>query len=176
MKRQHSRKSTSQSAQSRTREVRERALVEPVVKRGGAEVGWALRGVLARYSDVVRLVAERVALSVGDLTALELLMNDPALGPADLAQRLGITSASATVLVDRLEQAGHLSRKAHAHDRRRRTLEVTPHAEREMLGALAPLFSALERHDQSFSQQKQALIEKYLRGVEAVYDAFIGED
>jgi DNA-binding MarR family transcriptional regulator len=171
-------KSTKSRAEERDepkaggRERRERELLAPVRKES-AEVGWALRAVLTRYGDVVQKLASQLSMPITDMSALEHLIQDTTLGPMDLAHRLGITSASATVLLDRLEKAGHVLRKPHPRDRRRRQLEVTPGAQAQVLGALAPLFEALEQHDQSFSAKEQALIERYLRGVVTVYDRFL---
>jgi DNA-binding MarR family transcriptional regulator len=43
-----------------------------------------------------------------------------------LAVHLGISSASTTKLVDRLERAGHLTRSPHPTDRRSQVLRITP--------------------------------------------------
>ncbi len=150
------------------REARERQWVE---ERG--EAGWALRAVLVRYGDVARVVAERLGLSPTDVSALEHLLGDPSLGPVQIGQRLGITSAAATALVDRLERAGHVVRRAHPEDRRRRVLEVTPHALAENLRVLAPLFEALAALEAGFDNTERAAVVRYLRGVVAVYDAFV---
>jgi DNA-binding MarR family transcriptional regulator len=156
------------------REQNERELVTPVTGEG-AEVGWALRAVLTRHRDVTREVASRLSLPTTDVSALEHLMQEPTLGPVELAHRLGITTASTSVLVDRLERAGHLVRKPHASDGRRRSLEVTPHAQAEVFGVLAPLFRALEQHDASYSAKEQAVVQRYLRGVVEVYDRFLDD-
>lgn len=43
-----------------------------------------------------------------------------------LSQHLGITTASTTKLLDRLERAGHIARRAHPTDRRALAIEITP--------------------------------------------------
>ena len=65
---------------------------------------------------------------------------DP-LSPARLGQRIGMTSGSVTVLVDRLEAAGLLVRSREHSDRRRVTLRPTPVA-RERAGAFLEESSA----------------------------------
>lgn len=153
---------------------RERARVTPETGPD-REIGWARRAVLVRHGDVVRALASRLSMSTTDVSALEHLIQEPMLGPVELAQRLGITTASSTVLVDRLERAGHLVRRPHPSDRRRRVLEVTPHGLTEVLGVLAPLFQALAQHDLSFSPAEQSTVERYLRGLVAVYDRFLDD-
>ena len=55
---------------------------------------------------------------------MEHLMGEP-IGPVELSRRLHMTSASATVLVDRLEEAGHVVREPDPHDGRRRVVRPT---------------------------------------------------
>jgi MarR family len=93
---------------------------------------------------------------------MELLLHDPTLGPADIAQRLRITSASAMVLVASLELSGHLVRKPHPQDGRRRVP--------------SPLLHALQMHDERFTHRTgtgATLSARGRRGVRSVFAALI---
>lgn len=46
--------------------------------------------------------------------------------PSMLAQHLGISTASVTKMLDRLQKAGHITRSAHHEDRRSTAVAVTP--------------------------------------------------
>lgn len=78
---------------------------------------------LQAFTDASRELLARVSRQQGlgttDVTALYLLGNHGPLGVADLSERLGIRTASATALVDRLAAAGHVHRQPHPTDRRR---------------------------------------------------------
>ncbi len=50
------------------------------------------------------------------------------LSPAQLARRIGMTSGATTVLLNRLEAAGHVVRTRESTDRRRVTLRPSPEA------------------------------------------------
>jgi MarR family transcriptional regulator, organic hydroperoxide resistance regulator len=50
------------------------------------------------------------------------------LSPAELARRLGMTSGATTILLNRLERAGHVHRSRESADRRRVTLRPDPAA------------------------------------------------
>jgi DNA-binding MarR family transcriptional regulator len=50
------------------------------------------------------------------------------LSPAELARRIGMTSGATTVLLNRLEAAGHIRRSRESADRRRVTLRPVPQA------------------------------------------------
>ncbi len=59
------------------------------------------------------------------ITLVDLERAGVAAGPTALARALGLTTASTTVLLDRLERAGHVRRAARTDDRRRVDVLVT---------------------------------------------------
>ena len=66
------------------------------------------------------------------------------LEPTVIAQRLLITTASMTPLLDTLEKRGLVRRLDHPDDRRKRLVEVTPEA-RQIVDEFLPSFHARER-------------------------------
>ncbi|MEW9264375.1 MarR family transcriptional regulator [Kineococcus endophyticus] len=79
----------------------------------------AVREVMHASRELGNRIARGSGRSATDTTALGLLDMYGPLGPAELAGHLGISTASATALVDRLEEAGDVHRVAHPTDRRR---------------------------------------------------------
>lgn len=80
-------------------------------------------------------------LNESDMRAIRMLMQAQKQGqvvtPRDIAQEVGISSASTTKLIDRLVAAGHLFRAPHPRDRRTICIDVTPQtaqAARETIG------------------------------------------
>lgn len=138
-----------------------------------SRVTQTLRTVLNSFNDLQRHVAAQLGLGLNDVAALEHLVRRSDLGPADLASLLGMTTASATVLVDRLERAGHVQRRSHPRDRRRKLLVVTTHAQHEVFRALQPLFEMHEDIDQHYTEDEQSIIESYLRRVSQSYEAHV---
>ncbi len=139
----------------------------------GSDLSWALRAVLWQYNGVQRHVAERMQLGTRDVSALEHLLERPELGPSDLATLLGISTASATVLVDRLERAGHVQRHAHPDDRRRKRIVVTEQASARLLLTLQPLFEQLVAIDADYTDVERAAIASYLTKVTSAYDQYL---
>ncbi|QGK71828.1 MarR family transcriptional regulator [Allosaccharopolyspora coralli] len=108
------------------------------------EIASALRGLMQLQPQVERALAGRLGVGTTDVAAVDQLVSAPAApGVVELADRLGIRSASATVLVDRLVAAGHVERSRHPTDRRRVTLHTTESARTEVLTALSPLLTAI---------------------------------
>lgn len=139
----------------------------------GSAPTFALRAVLRSYTELQRHIANQLHLGLNDVAALEHLVRRGDLGPADIASLLGITTASATVLIDRLETAGHVERRPHSRDRRRKQLVVTQHAQDEMFRALQPLFDMHRGIDQHYSADEQAIIASYLGHVSQHYEEYV---
>lgn len=153
-------------AGGRDRFARQRLGLPPVL--------WALRSVLWAYGDVPGHLGDRLGIGATDVRALELLVDQPDLGPADLAVRLGITGASATALVDRLEGAGHVRRSPHSHDRRRVQLQVNASAIEALFDALQPLFDGLSQAEAALSDHDRDVVTGFLTRVAAVYETYTG--
>ncbi|MBO4206917.1 MarR family transcriptional regulator [Micromonospora echinofusca] len=124
---------------------------------------------LRAAGDTRQALARRLGIGTTDAAAIDLLVSSPApLGPVELGNRLGITSASATTLVDRLVRAGHLARAPHPSDRRRLVLQVTDHALDEVYAALRPLLDGVERAAAQLSPEQAAATAGFLRAVAEV--------
>jgi len=138
------------------------------------ELSWALREVNRLAGELDVDLARRLDLRTIDFVALGHVMTvDPPLGPAQLSTRLGISTGSATELVDRLERAGHLQRHRDTTDRRRVALHASSTAVQSVLHELAPLFTALDDLAEDFTPDEQDVVARYLRAAAAHMRAFI---
>lgn len=135
----------------------------------GSVTASALREVLVAANAVNLMVAVRMGLSSGDLVALDHLMTTPhPVGPAELGHHLGMRTASATVLVDRLEAAGHVQRRPHPTDRRRLVIEVTEQARTASASTVRDLINELDDLDAGMSVAARRAVLEYLQDVRAV--------
>jgi DNA-binding MarR family transcriptional regulator len=129
----------------------------------GGSLSWALRQVLLANREAEHALAQHLGLGLNDVAAMEHLLGTPqGLGPADIAQRLRIRSASATVLIDRLEEAGHVTRAAHHSDRRRTVVRPTARAREEIIDALRPLVAAVDQAAAELDEAEQAVVLRFL--------------
>lgn len=136
-------------------------------------IGQVLRDLLRLAPDVNAALAHRVGVGVSDVMALDYLTAEPdPLGVVDLAHRLGMRSASATVLVDRLVAAGHVTRHAHPTDGRRTALHATDHAREEARAALAPLIRDINAVTADLDEQTAMQVLTFLTRVCAVLARF----
>ena len=78
---------------------------------------------IRRAGSVMQLLgaasAERIGINVTDLNCLNILALGGHLTAGELARRTGLTTASITGVLDRLEESGFVRRERDPHDRRR---------------------------------------------------------
>jgi DNA-binding MarR family transcriptional regulator len=128
------------------------------------EIGAALRRLLQAGREMHTAMARRLDLRMIDLQAIDHVVTaEEPLGPVELARRLGIRSASASVLVDRLVVAGHLARVPDPDDGRRTRLVATDHARHEALRALTPLLGELTGLTEGLDDHDASVVLDFLR-------------
>ncbi|HTZ94463.1 MAG TPA: MarR family transcriptional regulator [Streptosporangiaceae bacterium] len=89
---------------------------------------------------MTQAAADRIGINPTDLNCLNILSFSGQLTAGELAKATGLTTASITGVVDRLEQAGFVRRERDAQDRRR----VVIHLEAQrVLGIVAPVFGPM---------------------------------
>ena len=115
-------------------------------------------------------LARRLALNPSEVDAMEHLMGGP-MGPVELSRRLHMTSASATVLVDRLEQAGHVVREPDARDGRRRVVRPTAQGAAAVFGEIGPLVADLVAAEDVLDDAGREAVLRYLGRVGEVLAA-----
>ncbi|WP_410616463.1 MarR family winged helix-turn-helix transcriptional regulator [Amycolatopsis sp. lyj-109] len=138
-------------------------------------VNLALRELLALAHDVQIALARRLGLGATDVQALQHLAAGTPMGTVDLAHALKIRSASATVLVDRLEAAGHVRRGPHPRDGRRVTLVVNEAARTEVRAALAPLVDAITRLTDGLPPGQAEVVARFLGDTTEILRSYAAE-
>ena len=140
------------------------------------QIGLAMRDLLRVAPAVHSRLAARLAIGPTDLTALDVTTSGSTpLGVVELAQRLGIRSASATVLVDRLVASGHLQRSPHPSDRRRTSLTATEAAHRDVRAALEPLVADIALITGELDARSADVVLGFLRRATATLESFVAD-
>jgi DNA-binding MarR family transcriptional regulator len=83
-----------------------------------------------KFSSWEHGVVKESGLTLAQMHTLEILGTDGDLRMTELAARMGITTGSLTVLVDRLERGGYVARTPHETDRRSIRVGLTPEGAR----------------------------------------------
>ncbi|MEH3156525.1 MAG: MarR family winged helix-turn-helix transcriptional regulator [Gordonia paraffinivorans] len=131
----------------------------------------AVRDMVGASRELTGRMAALMGMNANDMSAIgELTLNGP-MGVADLARHLGIRSASATAMVDRLEQAGHVVRSRDDVDRRRVTVTQTPAAREASFEAWAPTIGAIDDLCRGLDDGERDVVTRFLGDVTAILRA-----
>jgi DNA-binding MarR family transcriptional regulator len=113
--------------------------------RVGVDALNALRRYRVAESAMRKRTRDAMRMNETDMLAVRFLVNaasaDRQVSPKDMAAHLGISSASTTVLIDRLVSMGHVQRAPHPSDGRGVLITVTPGAH----GKLRETFGDMHR-------------------------------
>ena len=83
-----------------------------------------------KFASWEHAVVRGKPLTLAQMHAMEMLHNHGRLAMKELAEKMGVTTGSLTVLVDRLERKGLVERMPHESDRRSIRLGMTARGER----------------------------------------------
>ncbi|MBT2510762.1 MarR family transcriptional regulator [Streptomyces sp. ISL-98] len=122
------------------------------------------RRYLASYVMFNQAVADHLKLHPTDVQCLNLLTAEP--GPfttGRIAELTGLTSGSATRLVDRLEKAGYVVRRRDKTDRRRVLVEPVPEAMRDLMKLWADLGEGWRAMFADYTEDELALLYRHMR-------------
>jgi DNA-binding MarR family transcriptional regulator len=141
------------------------------VLHGVAEPTAELRELISASQRLTARLARRLEMNASDAQALYLLQRNGRMGVAELARELGMRAASATVLVDRLERAGHAVRERDPEDRRRVWVSATPAATEAILPVWVPSIDRLDAVGRALDPGERDVVVRYLRAVREAVDA-----
>ncbi|MGV9677089.1 MarR family winged helix-turn-helix transcriptional regulator [Nocardia sp. NPDC003482] len=118
--------------------------------------------------------AARLGVNATDMQVLQLLQSGPRTA-GELAKLTGLTTASMTGLIDRLEKAEFVTRVRHATDRRRVLIHLNDGRARADIAPLyGPLLGTWRRALSAYTVEELTLITDFLARVEEGFDQALG--
>ncbi len=132
----------------------------------GARIMEAMRSYRSAEMAMRRRTQASMSMSENELLVLRVLTRASAsaleVTPMDLARHLGVSTASVTALLDRLERSGHLQRRPHPTDRRKVLVTTTGHADVEMHDTLASMHARMMQATRGMSEGETAAVTSFL--------------
>lgn len=133
----------------------------------GARVMEAMRAYRAAEMTMRRRTQSSMAMGENELLVLRFLTRAAGdsrdITPVDLARHLGVSTASMTALLDRLERSGHLERRPHPSDRRKIVVAATAHADEEMRETLASMHARMMQATRGMTDSDAAAVTAFLQ-------------
>ena len=109
------------------------------------EASALLRTMLDLTAEFEVEVSSALSVNRRDFEAMQHLVMSGALSPTEIARRLGVSTAAATVIVDRLAAVGHVSRAPHPTDRRGVLVVPNPDSIAQAMDRILPLIMGVDR-------------------------------
>jgi DNA-binding MarR family transcriptional regulator len=132
------------------------------------------------YRRDVALARHRAALarSLG-LTDVEMLVlvhlqEQEALAPAQIARLLDLSSGGATALVQRLERAGHVTRRPHPTDRRSTLIELSEPTAKRLATAQVPMVEGLEQTIAPLVESERSAVARFFDDLAVLSESLDG--
>jgi len=138
-----------------------------------AQLTAAFAASLRRTGSLMQLMgqaaADRIGINATDLNTLNLLSFSGQMTAGQLAKATGLSTASITGVIDRLEEAGFVRRERDATDRRRVVVRlVTERALRDVASVFLPMVKTWQRLAANYNDDELRLIVDFSRQLEHV--------
>jgi DNA-binding MarR family transcriptional regulator len=138
-------------------------------KRLRSEFLLAIRSGSAAMQLLSAASAEKIGINFTDLNCLNTLTLGGRMTAGDLARETGLTTASITGVLDRLEEAGFVHRERDAQDRRRVIIRIdAARGLRDVAPVFAPLLTAWRAMATQYTDEELRLILGFLNQVEQI--------
>lgn len=131
----------------------------------------ALRRILLATELYERLLARKVGLSGAQLRVLQIVAEKGGVTPTVIATRMGVTQATITGLVHRLEDLGMVERERSEKDRRQTLLMITAAGQEAVDNAPDPLQQSYVQRFEALPDWEQSMIVAALERVTTLLNA-----
>lgn len=140
----------------------------------GVRVLEAMREYRAAESAMRRRTQQSMAMGENELLVLRLLSRTAGTAaivtPVDIARYLGISTASTTALLDRLERSGHVVRSPHPTDRRKVVVTSTGATDDEIRATLTEMHARMREATASLDDDEARVIVSFLERLREAVD------
>lgn len=145
---------------------------EPPDAGGRQRLEWEFLLAVRRAGSVMQILgaaaAERLGINTTDLNCLNIVALTGPMTAGDLARTTGLTTASITGVLDRLEESGFVRRERDTHDRRRVLVHLNFAGTQHVGPVFAPLVKAWRAALSRYTDDQLRLILEFQGQVEQI--------
>ena len=127
-------------------------------------------GYFGAASDFDERVAREFKLSRTDMRCLDILGRLGPMTAGRLSDESRLSTGAVTFLLDRLEEAGMVTRRRDTDDRRRVWVELVPAAEKRLQHAQQPIVEEMRQVAQRFKAEELAIVRDFMRQAKEVFE------
>lgn len=122
-----------------------------------------------RQHGVERHLARGLSVDHSGLMVMNVLVGSGPRTPTQLAENLNISTATTSLVLQRLEAAGHIERSEHPNDRRKVVISATPGSTEAVTDLIDPLVSGIARIVSGMDTDQRQAVERFLDDLAALY-------
>jgi len=115
-------------------------------------------------------LAGQLAVDAAGLETMDYLISDGSSTPTELARHAGLSTAAMTLVLNRLEEAGHVTRAPHPSDGRKLVVTPSDRSSARARELVAPLVDGLRQAVDALTPHEREAVSTFLTAVLAVYD------
>jgi DNA-binding MarR family transcriptional regulator len=131
----------------------------------------AIRRILRATEFSAKRLARSAGLTTSQLVVLQILTEEGEATPGTISARVGLSHATVTTLIDRLEKRGFVARRRGEDDRRKVWIELTPEGRTALAGLPDTLQHRFQTRFADLPDWERAYIVAALERVAALLDA-----
>src|SRR5690348_4154456 len=141
---------------------------------GRADLELAFATAMRRTGSLMQLMnqaaADKIGINATDLNCLNILSFSGHMTAGELARATGLTTASITGVVDRLEEAGFVTRERDPNDRRRVVVQINlDRAMKDVATIFAPMLRSWREMSARYSDDELRLIVDFYGRMEQMF-------
>lgn len=130
--------------------------------------------VAVRQQRFERHLARALEVDAAGLEAMDHLIATGPATPTELARRLEISTAAMTLVLNRLEAAGHVRRERHPSDGRKLVVTAAERSSDRAYDLVLPLIDGMEAIVDDLGPDERATVQAFLDRLIGVYDDAMG--
>ena len=130
-----------------------------------------LRRIMHVTDTNARALARRTGLTLAQMIVLEIVAEDDRTTPKEIARRSGVSRATITSLIDKLEARGFVTRRRSEQDRRLIRVTATEAGRTLLANAPNPLYAAFSARFESLPEWEQLMLLSALERVAGLMNA-----
>lgn len=128
-----------------------------------------LRQLTVQQQDFERRLAQHLGVDGTGLSVLNHLGTNGSATPTEIARALNTSTAATTLVLNRLETAGHLTRSPHPSDRRKVIVTPNPDTLRSAYQVLHPVISGVDTITARLDPAQRAVVAAFLTDMISLY-------
>jgi DNA-binding MarR family transcriptional regulator len=132
-----------------------------------------IMGYLGAATDFDEGLAKKLKLGRTDLRCLDLIGRLGPMTAGRLAEESGLTTGAVTFILDRLEEAGMVTRRRDTEDRRRVWVQIVPAAQDRLAGLQRPIAEDMRSLSMQFKEDELAVVRDFMRQAKEVFQRHV---